>query len=80
MKGDWKDKIDYRKFTNEELEEVLVDLKYQLVIAKTKGERSAKVKGKLDRGKYGSDIQKRIRKEVARILTEVSRRDKEVHP
>lgn len=76
MKGDWKEKLDYKKFTNKQLEEELKDLKYQLILAKS-GFGKSKVKNITEKGMHGSDIQKRIRKGIARILTELTRRKNE---
>ncbi len=69
-----KEKIDYKKVTEEEIERKIKELKYQLMIAKVGGSKTAELEGKIDRGKLGSDIQKRIRREIAKLNTELTRR------
>jgi len=68
MKSDYKEKMNYRKFTTEELERKLKEFKYQIVVAHAGGGK-AKIDGMVERGSSGNDILKRLRKEKARILT-----------
>lgn len=73
MKGDYKEKRDYRKFNNEELKRKLKDFEYQLVVGSV-GAGKAQIDGMVERGASGSDILKRLRKERARILTILNER------
>ncbi len=76
MRGDWKEKRDYRKFSNEDLEKKLKEFEYQIVVAHVGGGK-AKIDGMVERGSSGSDILKRLRKEKARILTILNERKRE---
>jgi len=76
MKGDWKEKIDYRKFSTEELERKLKEFKFQIVVGHVGGGK-AKIDGMVERGSSGNDILKRLRKEQARILTILNERKRE---
>ena len=76
MRGDYKEKRDYRKFTNEDLEKKLKEFEYQIVVAHV-GAGKAKIDGMVERGSSGSDILKRLRKEKARILTILNERKRE---
>ena len=74
MIGDWKSKKDYKKFTDEALGKELKDFKYQIMLGYA-GHGKAKIGDKADRGSHGSDILKRLRKEKAKVLTEIRRRE-----
>ncbi len=69
------DKVDYSKFKDEKLEDRLKTLKLEMMKANTMMGMAVKKKGG-KKGGIGSDILKRLRKEVARIKTEQTRRKK----
>ncbi len=73
MKEDYKEKRDYRKFSNEELERKLKDFNYQIVVGYVGGGK-VKIDGIVEKGTSGSDVLKRLRKERARILTILNER------
>lgn len=73
MKGDWKEKLNYRKFDNEQLEKKIKELKYQIVLGQA-GFGRVKVKDITEKGAHGSDVLKRLRKEIAKIKTVLSER------
>ena len=55
-------KNDYKKFNEKNLEDLLKDLKLQLIQSKVKGSKK----------KYNT---RKIRREIARLLTEIRRRE-----
>lgn len=72
-KEDEMKKVDYSKLTEEKLERRLKELKFEMIKSQTMMGKAVTKKGGKKGGK-GSDILKRLRKEVARIKTEQSRR------
>ena len=66
-------KIDYSRLTEEQLEEKIKELKYQMIKSQTMMGQVKIKKGEKEQNK-GSDILKRLRKEIARIKTELRKR------
>ena len=70
-------KRDYSRYKEEQLQEKVKELKMDMIKAGTLMGQSKVGKRKKEGSGIGSDLQKRLRKEMARLLTELNKRRKD---